>query len=166
MPGRKVQCVRRKAKWSSDVSLWRHLSANGVFCSSYNYLFACNQSLLKCDWSIQQWLQTPKTLWHQTTCSVQTDSPSSPSGFCLQRQQNFLFFSFTFQLKLFFISWPELKLLTWVKILKLIKHLLEPLLNPESTDGAQALEGGRKVGEDRTPSCKTCKQSTVSSETK
>lgn len=33
-----------------------------------------------------------------------------------------------------------------------IKHLLEPLLNLEGTDGAQALKRGGKVGENRTPS--------------
>lgn len=45
-------------------------------------------------------------------------------------------------------------LLTCVEILICIKYLLEPLLNSEGTDGPQALEGGRKVGEDRTPSCR------------
>lgn len=34
----------------------------------------------------------------------------------------------------------------------LIKHLLEPLLNLEGADGAQALKRGGKVGENRTPS--------------
>lgn len=41
-----------------------------------------------------------------------------------------------------------------MKILILVKHLLKLMLNSEGTNGAQALERGRKVGEYRTPSFK------------
>lgn len=43
-------------------------------------------------------------------------------------------------------------ILTRVNILIFIKHLLKTLLSLECTDGAQAKEGGREVGENRTPS--------------
>lgn len=39
-----------------------------------------------------------------------------------------------------------------MEILIFIEHLLKPLLNLEGTDGAQALERGREVGEDWTAS--------------
>lgn len=45
-------------------------------------------------------------------------------------------------------------ILTRVNILIFIKHFLKTLLNLECTDGAQAVESGREVGENRTPSFK------------
>lgn len=54
----------------------------------------------------------------------------------------------------FFFFFRYFCILTRVNILIFIKHLLKTLLSLECTDGAQAKEGGREVGENRTPSFK------------
>lgn len=49
-----------------------------------------------------------------------------------------------------------------MKILIFVKHLLKALLDLEGTDGAQALERRRKVGEHRTASLKEIHEHTIS----